>query len=168
MGLIVIIILISAAAWLAYSFATDGPEPRLRFWYCTGLKWSAEARVIRSADSHGGFLGDGEYYLILEADEASIKKWLAERGPWGDWQRGPVPGEIGYHCRFGGPGVGWGGPIGGPETYSGDEELVELLSSDHVWYSARERGDARLRWHNGDLIVIDVRSRRIWLSIWDF
>lgn len=163
------LIAIGTTLWLARLVAINIiSDPGFRFWRHTGLEFPAEARILHEGDSHGGFHGDGEYYLAFEVDAAIIQKWLASRAPWGDWQRGPVPGEIGYHCGFGGSGVSWGGPLNGPQTYSGDEQLVKLFSSDRVWYSARERGDSRLRWHNGNLIVIDVRSRRIWLSVWDF
>jgi len=164
---VIALITIGGAAWLAYRVATDGPGPGFGFRYYTGLEWPAEARVLRRGDTHGGFHGDGEYCLVCEVDDTTLQKWLARRAPWSDWQRGPVPGEIGYHCSFGGSGVMWGDSIDS-QHYSGDEELVKVLSSDQVWYSARERGAGSLRWHNGDLIVLDVRSRRIWLSAWDF
>jgi hypothetical protein len=157
-----------AAAWFAYGVITDGPGPGLGFRHYTGLRWPSEVRVVRSADSHGGFLGDGEYFLVFDADPATLQGWLAGDAPWGRWERGPVPGEMGFHCKFGGSGVGWGGPVGGPPRYRGDEELVRLLGSDHVWYSARERGSGSLRWHNGDLLVLDLAAGRVWLSVWDF
>ncbi len=155
-------------AWFVHRIAADGPGPGLGFRHYTGLVWPPGARVIRSANSHGGFHGDGEYFLVVEVDDAIIKEWLAGRAPWGEWTQGPVPGSIGTYTRFGGPGVSYGGPMNGRQQYHGDEELVQLLGSDQVWYAARERGDDHLRWHNGDLLIIDGRSRRVWLSAWDF
>jgi len=158
----------AAVAWFAHRVATDGPGPGLGFRHYTGLRWPPEARIVRSADSHGGFHGDGECFLVFDADPATLRGWLAGDASWGRWERGPVPGEIGFHCKFGGSGVGWGGPVGGTPRYSGDEMLVRMLGSEQVWYSARERGDQFLRWHNGDLLVIDVQAGRVWLSVWDF
>lgn len=167
-ALVAVVAAASAVIWFAYRIATDGPGPRLGFRNYTGLRWPAEARVVRSADSHGGFHGDGEYFLVFDTDPATLTRWLSGPAPWGDWHSGPIPGEIGSHCIFGSAGVTWGTPAAGPGRYCGDEELVRLLGSARVWYSARERGDSSLRWHNGDLLIIDPEAGRVWLSVWDW
>ena len=109
------------AGWFVYRIATDGPGPGLGFRNYTGLNWPHEARIVQSADDHGGFQGDGEFSLIFDTDRANIQKWLVGSAPWGEWQHGPVPGEIGFHCTFGGNGVSWGGKVGEPRRYLGDE-----------------------------------------------
>ncbi len=155
--------------WCAFRVTTGGSGSRLHFADSTGLAWPPNGSLVRSVDSHGGFLGDGEFYVVFDADEATIQKWLEGPAPWGgNWRHGPIPGEAGIHCSFGTSGVSWGGVVGKPSSYSGDKELVDLLSSTSVIFAARERCCASLPWHNGNLLIIDPGSRRVWLSVWDF
>lgn len=78
------LITIGTALWLAWLVAINTiSDPGFRFWCHTGLEFPAEARILHEGDSHGGFHGDGEYYLAFEVDDAIIQKWLAGRAPWG-------------------------------------------------------------------------------------
>jgi len=50
----------------------------------------------------------------------------------------------------------------------GEQKLVNLFSSDHIWYSARQRSDdLGFRWHNGDVLILDEATAQVWLSSWD-
>ena len=137
----------------------------------TGLEWPSGAKVVRVGDTHGGFNGDGEFYLVFDVDKAMLANWLGTNPPWGGnkWNKGPVPGEIGFHCNFGSSERIYTSNQGsGPSQYGGDPQLVALLSSEKVLYVARERGAGSIRWHNGDLLVVDSDAGRVWLSVWDF
>jgi hypothetical protein len=156
--------------------SADGPfrevvdNPGADFTRATGLAWPQGAKVVSVGDDHGGMMGDGEFHVVFDTDEATLKKWLASPCPWQPrkWQRGPVPTEIGFHCRFGTDGVAAIRIDGGPSKYVGDRELEQLLRSQTIWYAAKERCCESLRWHNGHLLVIDCATNRVWLSVWDF
>ena len=136
----------------------------------TGLTFPEFAKVLSVDDTHGGFHGDGEFHLVFEIDEETLNRWLQTPPPWeaGEWQSGPVPHEIGFHCGFGTSGVGYASINNGPTEYIGDSELKCLLSSSEIWYIAKERGSSSIAWHNGSLLILDPKSNEVWLSVWDF
>jgi hypothetical protein len=136
----------------------------------TGLDWPSNATIVSSGNDHGGFLGDGEFHVVFDVDQLTIDNFLAQqpRKPLSQWQFGPVPTEIGFHCRFGTAGVAAVSINDGPTNYSGDPELENVLGSSQVMYSAHERCCDSLRWHNGTLLVVDPMNRRVWLSVWDW
>ncbi len=128
------------------------PGSRLGFRFYTGLWWPSNARVIARGDDHGGFHGDGEFYVVIETDEQTIQKWLSGSAPWGqECEHGPVPDEISYHCSFGDYSVSW-----------------RTFNSNQVWYAAKERCCSSLRWHNGDLFIVDPQAKTVWFCVWDF
>ena len=88
-------------------YATRPPSPQTVFERETGFPWPAKATVIRSGDDHGGFLGDGEFYVVIQVDDTTISQLLQIRpaAPLSNWHSGPVPTEIGFHCSFGTDGV---------------------------------------------------------------
>ncbi|MEZ6102170.1 MAG: hypothetical protein R3E01_36720 [Pirellulaceae bacterium] len=138
-----------------------------RFLFNTGFRVPLGAKVITTGDSHGGFHGDGEFHLVFDTRTSTIDKWLVQPPPWGNptWLKGPVPGSIGFHAKFGTDGVGAHSVDGINYKYSGDEQLASLLSSPDIWYAARER---QSDWHNGDLLIVDPTANRIWYAEWDF
>jgi len=144
-------------------------DPGGDFTLSTGLEWPATASVISVDDTHGGFLGDGEFHIIFDTDRATLEKWLAESPPWEqhNWKSGPVPNEIRYCCSFGLGGVSSRSYNGGPIEYAGDTELLRVLSSNQIWYAAKERCCESLRWSNGNLLIIDFVNNRVWLCNWD-
>src|SRR5262245_58018272 len=76
-------------------------DPGAEFTKLTGLNWPSDAKIISVGDDHGGFNGDGEFHLVFETDAKSIRSFLESSPPWqGEWVDGPVPTEIGFHCRF--------------------------------------------------------------------
>ncbi|HTE19503.1 MAG TPA: hypothetical protein VK689_14130 [Armatimonadota bacterium] len=150
-------------------FVSHRRSPNEQFRQATGLKWPETARLVARDDDHGGIMGEGEFYLILQADAATLGKWLAGPAPWAaSWKRGPVPGELGFHCGFGTEGVGWGSTNGAPPEYTGDARLIRVLGSKDVWYAERNRCCDGMEWHNGDLLVLDPQSGKVWLAVWDF
>lgn len=142
-----------------------------RFTLATGLSWPSTVRVVATGDNHGGFTGDGEFYLLLECDPATIRLWLEDRPFWGgsSWQRGPVPTQIGYHCQLGSQ-KSLGSvtfPDGSKEYFGGSAEVREVLSSPRLWYAARDRCQSPdLPYHQGNLLIVDPESGRVWYSDW--
>lgn len=145
-------------------------EPSLSFTQITGLPWPTAASIVSTGDTHGRFQGDGELHIVFDIDRETLEKWLAGPSPWGqsEWKRGPVPPEIGYHCSFGSQGVAMVSIDDGPYQYAGDPKLERVLDSTENWYAVRERGSGTIRWHNGNLLMIDMKENRVWLSAWDF
>ncbi len=131
-------------------------DPGADFTKLTGLPWPGAARVVLVGDDHGGFHGDGEFYLVFDVDRETIGGWLSGRPPWNAeaWRSGPVPSDVAGHCWFG----------GGPGSRANDG----VFKDEKMRYVATSRGPASMPWHNGNLIVIDAKHSRILLSSWDF
>ena len=144
-------------------------DPAAAFTQRTGLPWPESASIVSASDDHAGF-GEGELHIIFDVQPADFARLLNGPSPWGksEWQRGPVPPEIGFHCHFGTSGVAMTQAGNKPAEYSGDPKLVNLLGSHDVLYDANERCCESLRWHNGSLLVMDPATHRVWLSIWDW
>jgi len=51
----------------------------------------------------------------------------------------------------------------------GEQKRVNLFSSDHIWYSARQRTDpgSQFLWDDGDVLILDEATAQVWLSSWD-
>jgi hypothetical protein len=154
--------------WLLLTFLAIGADlarygifawalsPLGQFSSTTGLFCAKPAKVLSTGSDYGGFTGDGEFHLILECDPGTIERWLADHPFWGDsqWQRGPVPREIGFHCTFGNSAsIGCCG------------EIQEVFNSSRVWYAARNRCPT-MPYHQGNLVVVDPESGRVWYSDW--
>jgi len=175
----ILAVLLGGAILLALSCISSAPdqshegtvEPDARFAQISDLEWPETAEVVVASDTHAR-QGEGEFYIVFDVDVEVLEDWLSNPPPWGtgEWLNGPVPPEIGSHPSFGTDGVSIGQFDDGPYEYRGDEQLVTLLSSDEIWYVARERccGEGSLYFHNGDLLVLDLDARRVWLSSWDF
>lgn len=147
-------------------------DPETGFTQITGLEWPENPEVITLADTHDGFLGDGEFYLIFRTDKETLEEWLSNPPPWEneEWKLGPVPPEIGSHASFGKGSMIIGSVGDGPYQYESEGELVDLLKSDKIWYVVKERccGRDSLYFHNGELLIIDLETQRVWLSSWDY
>ena len=147
-------------------------DPKIGFTQITGLEWAENSEVITFADTHGGFLGDGEFYVIFRTDQETLEEWLSNSPPWEneEWKRGPVPPEIGFHASFGKGGMIIGSVGNGPYQYDSEGELVDLLKSDEIWYVVKERccGRDSLYFHNGELLIVDLEAQQVWLSSWDY
>ena len=150
-------------------FSETVENPAAYFEAQTGLIWPDSADILSVDDTHGGFHGDGEFHVVFKTDSETIQKYLNGAAPFDvSWQTGPIPHEIGFHCSFGTDGVSVGTVNNGPEEYWGDSTLRDVLGSGKVYFAAQERCCESLRWHNGHLIVVDPRSNKVWLSVWDF
>jgi hypothetical protein len=146
-------------------------NPAGDFTEVTGLPWPNTAKLVAVGDTHGGFHGDGELYLVFDVDQETVAKWLTATSPWdsGKWQRGPVPTEIGIQCGFGQQSpVSLKDQMGREEYLGGSAEIRSLLAARENWHVARSRGPKDMPWHNGNLLVIDLSRSRVWLSSWDF
>ena len=149
-------------AWMAAGFWVPGctpgrfretvDDPSADFTEKTGLPWPSSGNLIKADDTHGGFHGDGDFYLVFSVDKETFSRWKSQKPPWGAsrWERGPVPSEIASRCMFG-DAKGWCAP-----------------ASTDLFYVARARGPESMRWHNGDLLVLDPEGRVVWLYVWDF
>jgi hypothetical protein len=153
-----------AGLWLVADRLLGGPDHGFAFE--TGLGWPEAARVVSYGDDKSGWPGgDGEEYLVFETDGLTIARWLEGPPPWrsGRWNQGPVPVEIGIHVRFHTTGVS----VSGSDYGGGDPELLGLLRSREVWYAARERESfPGNRYRQGDIVIIDPRSKRVWWANW--
>ena len=122
-------------------------SPGTWFTRFTGLEWPESARIIAAGDEYWVF--EWEHYFIFEADHEVLEKWLSNPPPWGieKWSIGPVPPEINYWSN-------------GPHD--------KLTNSENIRYAAKEYCCSNLRFHSGDLIIIDPDSNRVWVASWDY
>jgi hypothetical protein len=142
-------LMVSLVAIVAGFFAN---YQQIQFWLFTGHFLPQNAHIIARGDSHGGFHGDGEYYYVFGTDAQTIQDWLKAAPPWGEtWLRGPVT----TRAKFGG--------------VAGSDEVNE---SKEVWFAARDRSPQqgeyhRPPWVNCDIIILDPRTNRVWISSFD-
>ena len=162
------LLIIVLAGALAYNSLT------LRFCWLTGLRVPFGAKDLRTADDHGGFHGDGEYYAVFKTEDRTVQSWLAKPAPWSrqKWEKGPVPPHAGLHAGFGHHGTGMSVVRSAngstrEEYFGGSPEIMAVLQSSNVWFSCRARGPKDMPWYNGDLIILDPNSSMVWLSSWD-
>ena len=147
------------------------PQARQRFATTTGIGWDSTFEVVGYRNTHAGFTGDGEYAIILSAPSVTISRILASPPPFGEtWRNGPVDVEIGYHCSFiyAESPVAFGIGTDHPEYSGGSDEVLAILSSKEARWCAKQRGPDSMPWHNGDLLIIEPSTNRVWLSAWDF
>ena len=156
----------------AFYYIVTPPSPEQVFERATGYRWPSNANIISTGNT--GLVTDGEFHVVFSVDETTISQWLRVQpaAPVSNWQSGPVPTEIGFHCAFGSE-RGLYLTRDNPNEkmhYAGDPELVDLVSSDEIVYCAHERryGANPIPWHNGTLLIVDPRTNKVWLSIWDF
>jgi hypothetical protein len=132
----------------------------------TGVQLPSEYSIVTRGDSRGGMHGNGELWLVLRVAPATATAWL--EAPVFDgaaqWHRGPVPFDIGVHCRFGQTIRAVGDDR--ITEYDGDPRVVKLLSSHEIFYSALTPG--KPPWHTGRIIIIDKASRTAWISVWNW
>jgi hypothetical protein len=128
-------------------------DPASEFTEYTGFVWPDSANLVVVGDDHGGFHGDGEFYLVFDVERDTLEKWLSVNPPWGDpeWQEGAVPNDIAGHCSF-----------GGNSTHS-----TALSSPDNI-YCAQDFKISSIPWHNGRVLAINTKTERVYLSWWDF
>lgn len=135
-------------------------DPARDFERITGLNWAPGAKVIAVDDSHwdgksgpcfacGPGMLDGELYIVFDAAPEVVRQWLDRSAPWdATWKEGPVPDQIIGKTHFCG------------------------LTTTSMKYAVRERGSSDKFGHqfafwDGELLMIDESSGRVWLSSWD-
>lgn len=137
----------------------------------TGIPWQPDFTLVKHRDDHRGLLGDGEFAVVAVVPPTTVASLLAAAPPWGvKWNTGPVDGEIGFHCSFiysDAPGVEGDG-TGAAWYVGGAEEVRAVLSSRDTMWCAMQRGHESMPWHNGNLLIVEPASNRLWLSVWDF
>jgi|GEM_PF-3092920 len=127
------------------------PTTADKFTQITGLEWPETAKIISVRDTY--FMTEGEYELVFEADHNVLQTWLSKPPPWelNEWQSNSSPLSLHeWSLRLHLDGTGAGG--------------------ENAWYAAKELccSGKGLEWHNGNLLVIDLSSNTVWLSIWDY
>lgn len=151
--------------WAISAFDAPSPpaalaDPGADFNRLTGLSWPANARVLSAGDDHGGLQWEGELHVVARVPPTTIASWLASPPPWGQaaWRHGPVAPDVAARCRLGAAAFGQA-----EGRYS-----QRAWSLEGVRYVALERCCEGLRWHNGNLLVLDPQQGLVWLSVWDF
>ena len=166
-----------ALCLLAFVFFRPAPPPmsedeaRRGFTNVTGIAWQSNFTMVGHKSEHAGGFGDGEYGVVVTVPVETLNRILASPPPWGTkWRNGPVDYEVGSHCSFiyaERP----GGRVVGTEQFDyvgGSEEVRTILGSANTKWCAKQRGSTSMPWHNGNLLIADPSSNRLWLSVWDF
>lgn len=118
------------------------------FYNSSGLELPSNAQIIKSCDDHGGFHGDGEYYVVFNTSKEEIDKYF-QTNPWdSQWQKQPVPKDISSRTGL-------------------TEAYADIFESSDIWYIATGE-DGAIPYHNGKLMVVDLIKNRVFYSQWDF
>jgi hypothetical protein len=121
----------------------------------TNLIFPLKSEIIQSFDSPG-------FAIVFKTDKTFIDQYLDSRAPFGiNWEEGPVPIEYCYGISFG-PGYNIDGH--GKGEIFGDQKLIDLLSSNTVYYSAKGSFIGPDRSEVIDIIVLDVAASTVWYS----
>jgi len=130
-------------------------DPAGEFTEYTQIPFPSAAKIIAAGDTHGGFHGDGEFYLVFDADKSEIARWLDLAPPWNqpEWRSGPVPHEISGHCLA---------------DATSSENARSLFDATTTRFVAEDLKQSSIPWHNGRLLAIDTESGRVILAWWDF
>lgn len=136
----------------------------------TGLPCPSDIQSVVSEDTHGGLHGDGRLVISLAVRPELIDLWLKSRPPWNarGWRNGPVPVEIGVNCTSGKQTLWTASDEEGRSTYQGTQEARCLLDAERIWYVAHDRGPSTMPWHNGNALILDPGTNRVWLFVWDY
>ena len=132
----------------------DQDDKLAYFYKSSGFKIPPHAKISLDCDDHGGFRGDGEYYVVFETTAKDINSYLKSPFWTEKWQHGPVPEKIAYHT----------------ELYN---QFPKIYKSPAILYLAQNRffskdGSDDLDFRNGTIIVIDKKNNRVFYSQWDW
>ena len=153
-SLVLVVVLSAGCNWEQFGpagpFRDSIPDPIAEFSEITSLTVPATATIVASGDTHGGFHGDGELFIVLDVGPDVIQKWLDSPPPWGHtaWQSGPVPDEILGHCL--------------------DLPRETIPTSGAKYIVAKDHQVSSIAWHNGQLLILYLEQGRAILSDWDF
>lgn len=140
----------------------------------TGLTIQYPIKAVHKNDTY--FVTEGEYSIVFKTTSNQVHKWLTSSPPWkeGKWEHGSIPGQIGMHCKFYFPaGTGLIKKGTGQWVYAENNALTQMLNDTSNYYTFRERccpesGSEELRFHKGDLLVLQTDSNKVWYSSWDY
>jgi hypothetical protein len=135
----------------------------------TGLNISDSVSFITKKDTY--FVFEGEYSLVLKTTKKQIKKWINERPPWDNksWNKGPIPFDIGIGVQFNfKDGVARVTNEDGKEFYSGDTDLETLLNDSTSYYVFKEDCCPDLRFHDGQLLILQPNTQMVYYSGWNY
>jgi hypothetical protein len=150
------------------------PTIEEKFKKCTDLNINDTIYNIKETDTY--FPLEGEYSLVFNTTEKQINEWIKNKPPWNNkkWQKGPRPYNV-LNCNFGLGGTGRyikTDTKGNVDTvYTNKNKLFGFLTKDNFIYVSREfccPNDSNLRYHNGQLLILEVDSNKIWYSNWDY
>jgi hypothetical protein len=134
------------------------------FRWMSGFDWPADAQWVLYSGFDGSFPGDGEAYLVFDVDRASMMEWIASPAPWGEWRKGAIDySEVAGCCLF-----GTGGRANEEGDGSGAEARQHLQTASNLYYSVNLRGPEEAKSYNGDILVLDPKLLRVWISSWDY
>ena len=113
-----------------------------------GFPMPTNAQIIISCDNHGGFHGDGEYYIVFSTTAKNIEDYQRE-SIWNlQWIKGSVPSEISYRTVL-------------------SNKFKDILESSEISYIVENR-NTQIPLHNGRLIVIYPKENKVLYSKWDY
>ena len=116
------------------------PDPPRDFKRLTGWTFPDDAQVLRAENTFSGFLGDGDYTLVVQTSPDRVAKWISASGS-GTWKPCPIPAEIQEYC--------W-----------------QLPNHDGQLYRADKVMDTDDGWHRGSLVIVNPDTGMVWVYAW--
>lgn len=132
----------------------------------TGINSIRETEIKRCGSSYSPFpaitppSSDGSFYLVAELSKDKLTEIESiDLSGYSEIIRGPITNYFLLWIDFGYKNEGYGkGQI------IGDDELVDLVSSENIKYRVKlYNADG----NNGELIIYDYRFNKLWFTKWD-
>ncbi len=140
----VIIMAVTIVGWMMYPFGLDSPprepDPKADFQTLTGWGLPDNANVLKAENTFSGFKGDGDYTLIVQMPEGSVRL-LLQADEAGEWNECPISSEIQAH-------------FGNFAKHSGER------------YRATKTRPDDADWHRGSIVVANSTDDLLWIYAW--
>ena len=137
----------------------------------TGLSVSEPIEEVYTKDTYG--IWEGEYSIVFKTTPSQIQNWIASSPPWNaeKWQHGAIPYEMGGGRSkfYFSDGVGWAGNK--YVSFANNEELLQMLNDTSNYFISKERccsDNSNLRFHRGNILILQTSKNRVWYSVWDY
>lgn len=151
--LIVVFLLVAAPYALNSWHYQKLRRPEYAFPYYANQPWPVSAQVIEFSDDHGGFHGEGIFWIVFRLERAELESLLS-RPVWGglEWKDPPITENLLSLVKDRLPRTAASCPSSAPgEMKYVAQQLVKAAG-----------------WADGRVMLVDPDSCTVWFSQWNW